>query len=87
MSTSAHALRVRARNLRTLATAIETMPAMHLDRDAGIDTWRGPRPAACFRALIDAQRRVHEAAEDLRREAWGLELRAEELEYLARVLG
>ena len=87
MSTSAHALRVRARNLRALATALETTPAMHLERDAGIDTWRGPRPAACVRSLIDAQHRVHEAAEDLRREAWSLDLRAEEIEYLARALG
>ncbi|MFN3257466.1 MAG: hypothetical protein ACE37B_17415 [Ilumatobacter sp.] len=87
MSNSTHALRSRAASLRALAAAIETTPAMHLDRDAGIDTWRGPRPAACYRVLIDAQRRVHEAAEELRREAWELELRAEELEYLARVLG
>lgn len=78
-------LRIRAQHLRLLAERIETMPAMSLSRHGGVDTWRGPRPLGCERALAAMQHRVHLAADDLRSRAWRLVRRADELDRAARV--
>lgn len=76
--------RQRAAALRHLAVRIERTPAMDLERLAGIDTWRGPRPAACVAELRLAQHAVHAAADELRTRAWQFHRRADELEATAR---
>ena len=80
-------LRARARHLRDLAVRIERTPALRLDGWADVDTWRGPRADECRRLLHDAQHRYHAAADDLRRQAWQLERRADELDTVRRALG
>jgi hypothetical protein len=77
---SAPQLRDRAAHLRALADAIEAMPAMSLDRYAGDDTWRGPRPLLCSALLAAAQRRLHRAADDLRWSALRLDEQAASLD-------
>jgi hypothetical protein len=77
-------LRQRARHLRDLATRIEALPVMSLDRYADVDTWRGPRPALCRATLTVNQHQLHAAADDLRSHAWRLDRQAEELDALTR---
>lgn len=77
------ALRQRAHRLRRFAEQIECTPAMSLERHATVDTWRGPRPEECLQLLHQAQHRIHETAEELRRHAWLLDQQADELELAA----
>lgn len=80
----ADGLRSRARHLRELATAIERMPVMRLDRWCDDDTWRGPRPALCRSTLQRNQHQLHAAADELRLHAYRFELEAEHLDAVAR---
>ncbi|TVR26552.1 MAG: hypothetical protein EA389_05195 [Ilumatobacter sp.] len=80
-------LRRRARTLRTLATTIESTPAMALDAHAGSDTWRTPRADLCRWILSTNQAQVHRAAEELRWDAHRLERRAAEIELERAALG
>lgn len=73
-------LRLRARELRRLAAAIERTPAMSLDHDAGPETWRMPRAELCLALLRSNQQQLHVHAEELRWLAHRLECRAVELE-------
>jgi hypothetical protein len=77
-------LRQRARHLRDLASSIEAMPAMRLDRHADDDTWRGRRPLLCRTLLATNQHQLHSAADDLRRVALRLDQQAEEFDAVAR---
>ena len=77
-------LRSRARHLRDLATRIEQMPVMRLDRWCDDDTWRGPRPWLCRSTLRTNQHQLHAAAEELRLHAHRFELEAEHLDAVAR---
>jgi hypothetical protein len=58
---------------------------MSLERFATVDTWRGPRPLECVQLLQRAQHRLYEAAEDLRRVAWLLERRADDIDAAVRL--
>ena len=75
--------RQRAAHLRTLATALENTPAMHLDRLCGVSTWHGPRASACEADLFAAQRGARQAIDDVRATAWRFERTAEELDFVA----
>ena len=75
--------RQRAAHLRTLATQIDATPSMSLHLHAGVDTWYGPRPDSCMTDLVAAQRAVRDAADDLQRQAFTFERRADELEAAA----
>lgn len=77
-------LRRRARHLRDLATAIENLPVMRLDRWSDDDTWRGPRPWLCRSTLQRNQHQLHVAADDIRWHAYHFELEAERLDAVAR---
>jgi hypothetical protein len=77
------ALRHRAAALRSLASAIEATPAMSLERFAGDDTWRGPRPLLCHNILVANLAQLHAAADDLLSHAWRLERQARELDMAA----
>jgi cell division inhibitor SulA len=79
----AEQLRRRAAELRALAEAIETSPVMHLEHLAGDDTWRGGRPTLCRTLLATNLHQLHQAADDLRWQAWLFEQRAVELEVIA----
>ncbi len=76
-------LRARAHRLRQLAVAIEATPAMRLERFAGDDTWRGPRPHLCRDLLRRNLAQLHQAADDLRWRAYVLEERAAACEAAA----
>lgn len=69
----------RARHLRRLARSIESSPVMHLESLAGEDTWRGPRPSSCVQQLRGHLHHLHEAAEELRWQAYTFERRADAL--------
>jgi hypothetical protein len=75
--------RQRAAHLRTLAAKLEHTPSMYLERDAGVDTWFGPRADACCQALAAAQRTARDAVDDLRTRAWHFDRTAEQLETAA----
>jgi hypothetical protein len=77
-------LRRRAQHLRELASDIEALPAMRLDRYADDDTWRGGRPQLCRTLLATNQHQVHGAADDLRTTAMRFDQQADELEAMAR---
>jgi hypothetical protein len=77
---NAEHLRHRARHLRELANAIESLAVMRLDGHAHDDTWRGPRPTLCRSTLVLNQRQLHGAADDLRWHAHRLEQQAAELD-------
>ena len=77
-------MRGRAGHLRDLATTIEQMPVMRLDRWCDDDTWRGPRPWLCRATLQRNQHQLHAAADDLRLHAHRFELEAEHLDAIAR---
>lgn len=83
-STHADQLRRRAAELRTLADTIETSPVMRLGDLAGDDTWRGLRPTLCRTLLATNVHQLHQAADDLRWQAWLFEHRADELDVIAR---
>ena len=73
-------LRHRAQHLRALAITIEQTVALHLDADAGEDTWRGPRPLLCTNLLATNRRQAHDAVDDLRWQAYLFEQQAAALE-------
>ena|GEM_PF-698838 len=77
-------LRRRAAELRALATTIEAGPVMRLEQLAGDDTWRGLRPTLCRTLLATNVHQLHQAADDLRWQAWLFEQRADELDVIAR---
>lgn len=80
MSTAEAALlRRRASHLRSMAAHMRTTGSMSLHRDAGVDTWMGPRAHTCTCDLIAAQRSVHDAADDLDVRAHRLERDADDL--------
>lgn len=81
----AHAavLRRRAHRLRRLASRIERSAAMHLERHADADTWRGRRPTLCIDLLRTNQARLHQEIDDLRWQAYLFEQRAADLETRA----
>jgi hypothetical protein len=83
-ATRADHLRHRADHLRTLATEIERLPVMSLERWADDDTWRGARPLLCRTTLHANQQQLHAAADDLRLHAWRFELEARQLDAVAR---
>lgn len=70
-------LRSRAVGLRALAVRLDLAPLHALDRASGEITWVGPVAAAFGLALHSHRHALHEAAEELRWEAWLLERRAE----------
>ena len=74
------ALHRRAHHLRSVAEAIEHTPAMTLDRDAGVDTWRGPGPDLCRILLTANLHQLHGAVDQLRHLAHGLDRAAADLE-------
>lgn len=80
-------LRARARLLRSLATTIETTPAMSLDVHAGSDTWRTPRADLCRWILSSNQAQAHRMVEGLRWDAHRLERQATEIELGNAALG
>ncbi len=55
---------------------------MDLERHAGDDTWRGPRPALCQSVLASNQHQLHVAADDLRWYAHRFEQQAAELDAI-----
>lgn len=79
----AAAYRGRAAHLRSLASQLGTTPSMHLHLHAGVDTWYGPRADACASDLARAQQAVHHAVDELRRQAFTFDRRADELEAAA----
>lgn len=79
--------RRRARSLRVLASSIEDLPLLRLEAEAGPNTWRGPKPADRVERLRGFQHRLHTDVEDLRRRAWWLDQRADELEHATRLPG
>ncbi len=83
---TASTLRHRAGVLRNLALTIEHAAVMSLDVAAGDDTWRGARPLLCHNVLVTNQMQLHAAVENLRRQAWQFERRANEIDAAARVL-
>lgn len=56
---------------------------MHLERLAGEDTWRGPRPRLCRELLRRNLAQLHRAADDLRWHAYLLEQQAAACDALA----
>lgn len=84
MNARADQFRRRAAELRALATTIEAGPVMRLEQLAGDDTWRGLRPTLCRTLLATNVHQLHQAADDLRWQAWLFEQRADELDVLAR---
>ena len=83
--THAADLRRRARRLRALATRIEQLPVMRLERFAGDDTWIGARPLLCRNLLLANQSQLHHEADQLRWQGYLFERRAAELETLAAI--
>ena len=85
MNATARADRLRRRvsELRSLAAAIESSAVMRLEHLAGEDTWRGGRPTLCRTLLTTNLHQLHQAADDLRWQAWLFEQRAAELEAIA----
>lgn len=73
-------LRRRARHLRELATTIEQLSILRLDRHAGDDTWHGPRAALCRSVLSSNHHQLYAAADHLRSTAIRFDLQAAALE-------
>ena len=73
-------LRERAAALRVIAARLEATPLLSLDGAAGPDTWVCPAADEYVTHLHRYQFDVLQAADDLRWEAWQLEVRANDLE-------
>lgn len=83
MTATSSSLHHRAATLRALAATIERTPATSLERFAGDETWRGPRPLLCRNVLVANLAQLHGAADDLRGHAWRLERQARDLDAAA----
>ena len=81
-TTESAVLRARAAELRRVARAIETTPAIELGRQARDDTWRGARPAFCVATLGRHRDELVAAARSLRTEARRFEARAHHLDIV-----
>ena len=75
--------RRRAAELRRLADRIDDTPLLTLHEWAGGDTWMSPRTAELRSQLSTDQRRVRDAAIELRYQAWWLERQADALDAAA----
>lgn len=73
-------LHARARRLRRLAASLARRPLADALRRAGDDTWHGPLPERWRADLTVAQYRLDAAGDDLTRQAFVLDRRADELE-------
>jgi hypothetical protein len=83
-------LRLRAADLRQLATTIERSPVMRLldvAEDAATAGWTGDRPDLCERMLAGDLHRLHTAAEQLRQTAFRFATRAEQLDVSSMFSG
>lgn len=76
-------LRARARRLRRLGATLAQRPLADVLRRAGDDTWRGPLPDRWRAEIGVAQHRLDAAGDDLVRQAFLLDRRADELELQA----
>ncbi|MBV1894713.1 MAG: hypothetical protein KUG57_11730 [Ilumatobacteraceae bacterium] len=86
MSPTARAaqLRRRAQHLRTLASEMESTPALSLGQHAGEETWCGSRPELCRSALKANHQRLHASADSLREQAYLFVRHANEIEIEVR---
>jgi len=73
-------LRARALRLRRLGASLAQRPLADVLRRAGDDTWLGPLPERWRGDLAVAQHRLDAAGDDLTRQAFVLDRRADELE-------
>lgn len=73
-------LRQRAAHLAELAAAIERSRAMRLPDELRRSGWATSRATLCDRMLERNLHQLHEAAEQLREDAWRLRRRASELD-------
>ena len=81
-TTESTVLRARAAELRRIARAIETTPAIDLIMQAGDATWRGGRVTWCLTTMTGHRLALLEAARDLRSNARHFDLRADHLDML-----
>ncbi|MET0325862.1 MAG: hypothetical protein ABW122_06310 [Ilumatobacteraceae bacterium] len=77
--------RQRAAELRRLADRLDDSPVLTLHQWAGPETWTSPRVEEYRAQLTVDQAQIRDAADDLRREAWRFDRRADELEAAAAV--
>ena len=79
-ATQVEQLRARARQVRSLSSAISTSRALTVYRLAGPETWVGPTAQACFDDLLTVRRKLQGQLQSLGEIARGLDRQADELE-------
>lgn len=86
-TTESTVLRARATELRRVAAAIETTPAIDVTLQAGDEVWRGERVTSCVTTMTGHRLVLLEAARDLRSNARRFDVRADHLDTLSHGTG